>query len=68
MLNAITRLTLQEAALLSGRSLALLEEAAERRELAFVLSGSVRRLRTTPNWVFVWNKSRRGPHPPWGQL
>lgn len=67
-LEPTTRITLQEAALLSGCGLSALEEAAERRELCCVLSGAARRLRTTPGWVFVWNKGRHDRRSPWGRL
>ncbi len=63
LLEATTRITLQEAAILAGCGLSTLESAAKRRELRYVFSGSARRLRTTPAWVVVWNKNRHGRSP-----
>jgi len=63
MNSANTRITLDEGAMLAGVGLSILEQAAKRRELVFVFSGSNRRVRTTPAWVGAWIDQQQGSGP-----
>jgi len=56
--SATERLSITEAAVLTGRDNSILELAMRRGELRYVLSGSRRAVRTSPGWVSDW--LRRG--------
>jgi hypothetical protein len=57
-MSNLTRISVSEAAILSGHDVGIIEMAMKRGELPYVLSGSRRLVRTTPAWVSDWLRGR----------
>lgn len=58
MITSTTRISISEAAVLTGRRATTVEKAMQQGDLRYVLSGADRRIRTTPEWVGGWVAGR----------